>query len=782
MRLARFVPALFAAALFVPRAAHAQLPDTTMWVTDGEVRAATRIANTFYVGGSFSHIGPATGCAVPFSATSAQPQQPFVRLAGNVNVVVPDGAGGWFVGGQFRGFAAPPQRNLVHILAGGTLAPWSPDPDSEVFALALSGSTLYVGGRFEHLGGAARFKIGAVSTSSGLATAFDPSPPKPSSSSWPFIRSLAVAPGAVYAGGFFLSIGAQPRSWLAKLDAATGVADAGFNAAANGQVLAMAYDSGTLYVGGNFINIGGQPRGHAAALDPATGLATAWDPALDAPIQAMALSGARVYVGGPFTLAAGLGRAGLAAYDRATGALTAFNAVLTRATGFGTLVTGIGTDDGPGGAVYVAGTFDHAGGVAHVGVAQLDPVTGAAFAWAPQINGTSDAVQSAGGTVFVGGRYGSVGGVARSNLAAIDLATGHPTAWAPLASDRVTDLVTDGSIIFASGYFTQVNGASHPYVARIDATSGAVASWNPGAPEVATCLALVGSRLYVGGYGLGSTLYAVDAVTGVHEPWSPVTSGGPINQIAPDVAGGAVTVASQGGFWRFRASDAALLWSAAIGSGAPFTVTQLGNTVYTGGNFGTVNATLRNNVAAFDATTGALLPWSPSANNIVYSLAHDGYHVHAAGMFASIGGQSRLGYAVLDPVSATATSDDVHLDGTAFRVFPLGADVFVGGLFSSASNLMTGGFARLPAAPPLGVGPPPRSSALQLAAWPAPARDHTELRFTLPAAARVFIDVTDAAGRRVAAPVAGEWRAAGAGTCELRTQGWAPGVPTLVTL
>lgn len=776
MRLTRLVPALLALALHLPRATSAQVPDTSLWVANGDIWAATRIGNTLYVGGSFSRIAPATGCAVPFDAGTAQPQQPFVRVPGNVNVVVSDGAGGWYLGGFFRGVAGTPRRNLVHILAGGTLAPWAPDPDSEVFALALSGSTLYVGGKFEHLGGAARFKIGAVDVSTGLATAFDPSPPMLSSNSWPMIRSLAVVSGAVYAGGIFLNIGGLSRAWMAKLDPVSGAADAGWNATPNGQVLAIAPAGGTLYVGGYFGGMGGQTRAHLAELNAVTGLATAWDPSASSSVQAIALTGSRVYVGGDFTLIAGIGRAGLASFDRATGALTTFDAALARAAGFGMVVTGIAVDAGTG-AVFAAGTFDHAAGVEHPGVVQLDPTTGAAFAWDPQLNGTASAVLSADGTVFVGGRYGSVGGVARSNLAAFDLDTGQPTPWAPLASDRVTDLVTDGTSIYASGYFTQVNGAPHPYLARLDAASGSVSSWNPGATDVTTCLALAGPRLYVGSYGFGTTLYAVDLASGVRESWNPTTTGGPVNQIAPDVPAGAVTVASQGGFWRFRASDGALLWSANM-VGAPFTVMQMGNTVYVGGSITSVNSTPRSGAAALDATTGSLLAWDPSAtaNGTVYDLANDGYHVYAVGQFASIGGQSRSGYAVLDPLSALATSDDAHLDGYAYRVFPLGADVFVDGLFSSAGNRMTQGFAWLPAAPPLDSGPSPRVSALQLAAAPVPARERTELRFALPRAAHVWLSVLDAAGRVVATPIDGEWRAAGAGSVTLPTQGLAPGV------
>src|SRR5262249_42529531 len=159
-------------------------------------------------------------------AATGAPQSQFTRIPGWVNAVVADGAGGWFVGGRFSAVGGQPRKNLVHLLANGTVAPWSPDPDSEVIALALSGSTLYAAGHFEHLGGQARYKIGAVDITTGNATAFDPNPPRIAPNAWPYILALAAVPGTVYASGYFFTIGGQPRKFLAALDPVTGSATA----------------------------------------------------------------------------------------------------------------------------------------------------------------------------------------------------------------------------------------------------------------------------------------------------------------------------------------------------------------------------------------------------------------------------------------------------------------------------------------------------------------------------------------------------------------------------
>ena len=86
-----------------------------------------------------------------------------------------------------------------------------------------------------------------------------------------------------------------------------------------------------------------------------------------------------------------------------------------------------------------------------------------------------------------------------------------------------------------------------------------------------------------------------------------------------------------------------------------------------------------------------------------------------------------------------------------------------------------GSLVRLPGAPPL-VAPPVLPRMLELSAAPVPASTHTVLRWSLPAAAHVWLDVLDVQGRRVAEPFAGPLLAAGEGSFTLRTHGWSPGV------
>ena len=95
---------------------------------------------------------------------------------------------------------------------------------------------------------------------SGSATAWNPVADYP-------VYALAVSGSTIYAGGGFYTIGGQPRDGVAALDANTGLATA-WNPYANDQVHALAISGSTVYVGGDFTTIGGQPRTGIAALTP----------------------------------------------------------------------------------------------------------------------------------------------------------------------------------------------------------------------------------------------------------------------------------------------------------------------------------------------------------------------------------------------------------------------------------------------------------------------------------------------------------------------------------
>jgi len=129
--------------------ASAQEARDDFWVTDGKVYAAalSPSSDVLYIGGDFTRVGPATGSGVAIDATTGLPSGSIAKVAGgNVNAVVPDGQGGWFIGGRARNCIA--QMDAVT----GAATVFDPRPNTVVRALALSDSAVYAGGGFMFMG------------------------------------------------------------------------------------------------------------------------------------------------------------------------------------------------------------------------------------------------------------------------------------------------------------------------------------------------------------------------------------------------------------------------------------------------------------------------------------------------------------------------------------------------------------------------------------------------------------------------------------------------------
>ena len=156
--------------------AQSSTPDLNIPGTNGVVNTLLRDGNTIYAGGSFSGVGYNTGGFVKVKTNNDKPIAQFPFLNGTVYDAVPDGSGGWYAGGAFSiTVAGTSYSNLVHITAGGAIASaFNPQPNSTVRALALVGSTLYVGGSFSLISGANRTRLAALNKTNGNETSWNP--------------------------------------------------------------------------------------------------------------------------------------------------------------------------------------------------------------------------------------------------------------------------------------------------------------------------------------------------------------------------------------------------------------------------------------------------------------------------------------------------------------------------------------------------------------------------------------------------------------------------------
>jgi hypothetical protein len=476
----------------------------TEWRADVGGGAGYDIAVTgtrLYVAGVFNRVGGVERFDLAaVSTTTGKPIEWHPRVNAQVNTVELAGSR-VYIGGYFTA-AGGAMRNRIAALDATTAdaTEWNPGMDSPfagtgvIYAIAVDGPTVYVGGEFNGIGGAVRWHIAALSASGvGAATKWNPGASAG-------VGELLVHGGRIYAGGAFLETGGVEQRYLAAYTPEGALTS--WNPAPNDTVNALAAQGDTIWAGGWFDAANQVRRDRVVALD-ANGVPTGWNPRLgDDGVETMALSpdGATLYAAGLFTKVNGVERPYLAALDTATGALRPFQPSPNL---FG-WVRSIVSD---GSTVYVGGAFTHIGGQERNHIAALDPATGAARSWNPGADADVRALALAGGRLYAGGDFTQIGRQARARLAALSLTNGAPSSWNPAPDEPVRTIVPSGSTLYVGGSFQQIAGQKRTALASFGLSNGALTGWSPqldiyfrpGDSSVAA-LAPVGSIVYAAGF------------------------------------------------------------------------------------------------------------------------------------------------------------------------------------------------------------------------------------------------------------------------------------------
>src|SRR5581483_529551 len=291
----------------LPRAAAAV--DATplgTWTTNGDVNSVFAAGGRIYLGGDFDQVGPDTGSGVPLDAATGARPAVFPQVNGPVFAAVPDGSGGWYIGGLFTRVGDKSRQNAARILADGTVGGWNPNTDSTVRAIAVSkapgANVAWIGGDFTVLNKAstpvAAGGLAATNANTGAAIWG-----LPSSSGGVAALALSADGSRLIAGGYFTIFGGAARSHIAAVDPATGALQPSFSAGADDAVRALAAaPDGRVFAGGDFTRIGGGGSAHLAALTGTGSADPAWQTAADGRVDGLALSadGSRLYAAGAF--------------------------------------------------------------------------------------------------------------------------------------------------------------------------------------------------------------------------------------------------------------------------------------------------------------------------------------------------------------------------------------------------------------------------------------------------------------------------------------------------
>lgn len=412
------------------------------------------------------------GVAVTSPAQTVQTLPNGLNVGGSVSALAVQADGSIVVAGSFNSINGVARNNLARLHPDGSLDGWNPGVDGSVMALAVSASTVYVGGSFGNIGGQAHPFLGAIDASSGLPLAWNPGANQ-------LVAALAVSDdrNTVYAGGFFTSLGGQARSYIGAVNSANGVAT-NWNPSANSYVRGLSLVGNTLYAIGDFTAIGGSARTSLVRFNTDGSLDTLWNPAPDSPtVIALAISSGTAFAGGKFLDIGGQALPYLAALDASSGA------------------------------------------------------SGAALPWNADPASDISALAIAGSTVYAGGSFAYIGGQERARLAALDLASGLATGWNPtVAGGSVTALAISGSSVYVAGTFTTISGQPRIGIAALSLASAATV---PGAPTIGTATAIGDTQATIsftapandGGNAIAG--YTVDCTDG----GTPIVASGPASPI-----------------------------------------------------------------------------------------------------------------------------------------------------------------------------------------------------------------------------------------------------------
>jgi hypothetical protein len=322
----------------------------------GDIANAIAVAGTnFYVGGTFAAAGKVTagGLAVWNGTTWTQVG---AGMGGTVYALATEGTN-LYAGGTYLQVSQTNSAlltvNRITRWGGSQWSALGQGVNDMVFAVATSGSNVYVGGRF----------IQATQTGGGTVNASMIA--RWNGTSWSALGSgtglgvsvnaIAVAGSNEYVGGEFKQIGGVNATNLARWDGVAWAAvGGGLQAGAYPTVRALLSVGNDLYVAGSFLRSGGG----VSLNDIARWDGTNWFPlgtGTYGTINAIALSHDVLFAAGYLTSMDGSPAPGVARWDGANW------------TSMGSGVTSLGTPAGSalgilGTSVYVAGSFVKAGG------------------------------------------------------------------------------------------------------------------------------------------------------------------------------------------------------------------------------------------------------------------------------------------------------------------------------------------------------------------------------------------------------------------------------------
>lgn len=647
-----------------------------------------------------------------------------------VNAIVPDGTGGFYIGGEFDSVQGSPAVGIARW-NGSSWTALGSGINGQINAIAVSGNDVYVGGSFNVAvtGGMARniakwdgstwtplgaglgggtHVVRSVTVYGGnvyIGGSFNTADGSPASgivkwdgaaySSLPIVasevRSLVVNNGSLYAGGF-VALTVSASIGIVKFD---GTNWTSLGTAANTNVTSIAFSGSDMYVVGD-IRLTGQSNSQVAKYG-----GTAWTPmgSFSGFLNAVALHNGEVFAGG---------------------SIDGFNNI-TRWNGTSWVALGTGINGGTsigervmalasiGGTLYVGGNYTSAGGQGAQNISRY-----ASGTWTPfsgtGLDSAANAIAVSGKDVYVGGAFGSAGPLTANRIAKWDSVAntwstlGAGVTGFDISNASISAIAVAGGKVYAGGNFSNIGGVSASSIGVWNGTTWApLGTGITGGNGRVSFIIVRGDDVYVGGDFSSAGGVAANRVakwngtawTGLNSAHIPTSVSG-MAFMGNDlyVSTGTTSVANPAYFSKYDGTTWTML-GGDLGDRGVGSIAVIGSDVYVSGGFDSINGMTVNRIAKWNGTSwSALAGGLPPASFFLGGarLAVAGNDLIATGDFTTAAGGPANRIARWNGTAWTGMSTGLNANGNA--LVAAGGDIFVGGAFTTAGCNQSPYFAR----------------------------------------------------------------------------------------
>ena len=347
------------------------------------------------------------------------------RINGIVKTAIPDGQGGFYIGGSFTKIGDSSRKYIAQINANGKPTAWKPATDSFVNVLLKRNDTLFIGGAFKNFAGKARSCFAMYSTTGdSLCT-------NGGIQAFTFMNSINT---------FILSNDTLIYGGVATITADKSIRKYNFKNHVN-LGWGLTY---TDYTDVNFIQLSPDKK---------------------------TLIYAGYYNG---------------EYIKGANNITGAQQFFINLSMFWPYGSNSGAALGlkvVGAKAYCVGNFEHLlnnfGTFSRKGFFAFDPNTGEIKSENLNLNGYPSFLDARGNKLFLSGKFTSVNGQTRDQFAVVDTGTLAVDNWQLNPSDGITALAFTGNNVFIGGKIRGINAQRRNGFACIDSATHTLEAWNP---------------------------------------------------------------------------------------------------------------------------------------------------------------------------------------------------------------------------------------------------------------------------------------------------------------